>query len=163
MMAEKGNHFYSLEVICIVPLYCCVSFCPLEANKAATTVGSANVNWKPVQFDFWRRFNHKSMTNYPWRLLKSSPSFHPCYRAYCILYGQRNMKLLYCLLFPSPPLMSMHIKMCGHKGNRAMESPFALQSVPAPHFHNQMWQQQRKLSHPSLIKKKWKWFSACLL
>lgn len=59
MMAEKGNNFYSLEVRCIVPLYCCVSFHPLEANEAATTVGPANVNWKTVQFDFWRRFNHK--------------------------------------------------------------------------------------------------------
>lgn len=101
--------------------------------------GPQNAKWKPFQFDFWRRFCHKSMTNCPWRMFISSPIFQPHYKAYCILYDQRYMKLLW--LPPiSLPTISVHVykNMCGHKGNWVREGKGASIS-PAVWFRSDSW------------------------
>ena len=70
------------------------------------------------------------MTNCPWRMFISSPSFQPHYKAYCILCDQRYVKLLW--LSPvSLPTISVYVykNMCGHKANWVRRPPLAPQSA----------------------------------
>lgn len=127
------NCYTSIELTTLLP------FVLWKVTRLLLWWGPQKTKWKPFQFDFGGRFCHKSMTNSPWRTFISSPSFQPHYKAYCILYDQRYMKLLWWSPVSLPTIsVCVYKNMCGHKGNWVREGKGA-SIIPAVWFRSDSW------------------------